>query len=151
MDGMESLLAASFQEAERLQRSWVGEEHLLVALAKDPNSSRAREALLACGLDEAVITERVENMRFEPEPPALAADERPSPNPHYYKLWGRAEGLAIANSESLSPEHLLLAMIWDESSVVGAVLRTVDRTPADLLAALADLGVPVPARVPPVE
>lgn len=146
---VESLTLVAFQEAQRLGHTWVGEEHLLIALAKDPQHSRARRALAACGLHEAAVTEGVENIEYLPDPGSLAAGERPQPNPHFYTLHGRAEGFAIAaGSDHPRPEHILLAMLWDEESVVNALLRSIDREPAHLQSALAALGVRVPPRAP---
>src|SRR6476660_2570382 len=111
---MESLILTSFQEAQRLGHPWVGQEHLLLAIADDSSHSKGQRARRACGLDEATVRELVETTRYHPDPGRLAPGERPQPNPHFYQLCGRAEGFAIsAGRQEPLPEHILLAMLWD--------------------------------------
>jgi ATP-dependent Clp protease ATP-binding subunit ClpA len=149
---VDSLIRASFEAAAKLRQTWVGSEHLLIAIANDADESAARSALASCGVDGAIVTDYVASFTFDPPMPALKDGEQPEPNPHYYRAWGRAEGFAFATgSERTLPEHVLLALIWDESRLVGLLLEGVGRTPVQLQAALASLGVSVPEQPPPVE
>jgi ATP-dependent Clp protease ATP-binding subunit ClpA len=151
---MESARRASFDEAERLRHTWVGAEHVLIAVAKDPRALVARDALRACGVDAGAVADYVASMEYIPPEPALEPGQKPSPNPHWYTLCGRAEGFALAaGSEHLLPEHLLLALIWDDHqpSVLTSLLRERGRTPDELQAALVRQGVQVPELTPPVE
>jgi ATP-dependent Clp protease ATP-binding subunit ClpA len=143
------LIRASFEAAQKLRNSWVGAEHLLIAIASDPVESAASSALATCGIDRATVTD----YRFTVEPPVtpLEDGEQPHPNPHYYRLWGRAEGFAFAaGADRPLPEHLLLALLWDDDRLLSLLLEEVGRTPADLQVELAKLGVQVPRRPPPV-
>ena len=63
-----------------------------------------------------------------------------------------ASGAAYAGAGHRTlPEHVLLALIWDETRLVGLLLEGVGRTPVQLQAALASFGVSVPDQPPPVE
>jgi ATP-dependent Clp protease ATP-binding subunit ClpA len=149
---VESLIRASFEAAVKLRQTWVGSEHLLIAIANDADESAARSALAACGVDGLAVNDYVASFTFDPPMPALEEDEQPELNPHYYRVWGRAEGFAFATgSERALPEHALLALIWDEGRLVSLLLDDVGRTPVQLQAALAALGVSVPDRSPPLK
>ncbi len=135
--------------------AWVGFDQLLAAVVSDPEESRAREALRACGLDESTVAEYVPHVEhYVPPIQPLVEGEKPSPNPHWYRLMGRAEGFAFAaNSERVLPEHVLLALIWDDNqpNLLTQLLQSVGQSPLNLQAALARLGVQVPGATPPVE
>jgi ATP-dependent Clp protease ATP-binding subunit ClpA len=150
-----SLLRASFDAASTLRQPWVGSEHLLIAIANDADESAARCALAACGVNGAAVTDYVASFTFDPPELALEDGEqpkpKPKPNPHFYRVLGRAEGFAFATgSERPLPEHVLLALIWDEDRLVSLLLEGVGRTPVQLQAALAALGVSVPEQPPPL-
>jgi ATP-dependent Clp protease ATP-binding subunit ClpA len=149
-----SIFRASFEEAEHRRTSWVGFDHLLAAIAEDPEESKARAALRACGLDESVVADYIPHIKqYVPPIEPLEDGERPSPNPHWYRLVGRAEGFAFgANSQQVLAEHVLLALIWDDSqpSLLTQLLQSVGQSPLDLQTALGRLGVQVPAAAPPV-
>jgi ATP-dependent Clp protease ATP-binding subunit ClpA len=128
----------SFEAAQKLGHSWVGAEHLLIAIATDPTESAARSALATCGIDGATVTDYVASFTFESPVPPLKDGEQPSPNPLYYRLWGRAEGFAFAaGADRALPEHMLLALLWDDNRLARVLLEMVGHTPADLQDALA--------------
>jgi ATP-dependent Clp protease ATP-binding subunit ClpA len=150
------LIRASFREARQRRTTWVGFEHLLAALANDPDQSKARSALRACGLDELSIAVQVPQVEeYGLAMPPLEEHQGPKPNPYWYRLIGRAEGFAhAANSEQVLSEHVLLALLWErdhQPTLLTQLLGQAGRTPLDLQTALAHLGVPVPRGRPPVE
>ena len=148
---MESVVRHAFEAAEQFRRTWVGSEHLLVAITRDTTDSRGQAALAACGVDGALADEFVANMTFDPPMPSPAEGKRPEPNPAFYWVLGRAQGFAYARgSERVGSEHVLLALLWDDSQLLTLILDDVGRTPLDLVAALAEVGVQTPDLSPPV-
>jgi hypothetical protein len=77
-----SIVRASFDEAERRRTAWVGFDHLLAAVASDPQESRAREALRASGLDEPTVSGYVPHVEhYVPPIQPLDEGERPLRTP----------------------------------------------------------------------
>ena len=145
------MLRHAFEAAEQFRHTWVSSEHLLVAITRDTADSRGQAALAACGVDGALADDFVANMTFDPPMAPLTDSERPEPNPKFYWVFGRAQGFAYAGgSERVGSEHVLLALIWDDSKLLTFVLEAVGRTPPDLVAALAELGIQTPDLSPPV-
>jgi hypothetical protein len=141
---MEALTLTAFGEARRLGHHWVGVEHLLLALTKEPPGSWVREALDACDVNEADVAA----VLAESEIPARPADQPDgiSFTPRYYGVQGRAEGLALADGTSEPrPEHVLLAIVWSG----GGHLTRIGVTAGALQDALGRLGMTVPAFEPP--
>jgi len=136
-------------EARRLEHSWIGTEHVLLAMFAEP--SPATEALEELGVTRDRVEEAARGMgRGEPRPRPYEPGMGLSPNPAWYKLTGCATGLALAAGRRRpGPEHLLLAMVYGEHAV-GPLLRRVGSSEQALLDALARRGVPVPAVDPPV-
>jgi ATP-dependent Clp protease ATP-binding subunit ClpA len=142
---MEPLVMASFDEARAHSHTWVGAEHLLVALTKEPPGSPAREALMACGVSEGSVAMLLSKLPAEP-------DNRKgvSPNPRFYGIEGRAEGLAIrAGKARPTGEEFLLALIWESQGPHTRLLNDIGATSGALQAALAAQGVTVPDAEPP--
>ena len=62
----------------------------------------------------------------------------------------RAEGLAIGlGARTMTPEHVLLAILWDPALWLNRLLERAGATPARLLEELGRLGVPTPRGLPP--
>jgi hypothetical protein len=135
-------------EARRLAQSWIGPEHVLLALFAEP--SPATEALEELGVTRELVEEATRTMgRSDPPPPPYEPGQGLSPNPAWYKLTGCAKGLALAAGRRRpDPEHLLLAMVYGEQAVA-PLLHRVGADPPALLAALARRGVRVPEVDPP--
>ena len=141
---MEQVEADAFAVAGELGHSWVGGEHLLLALCRRSRDSPARRALEACGIDAVLV------QRYLGEIPAMAND-RPgaTPNPRFSGIVARAEAFALAaGALRPSPEHFLLGLIWESGGMHTGVLRRAGATPARLQAALAERGVVTPAPAP---
>ena len=141
---MEQVEADAFAVAGELGHSWVGGEQLLLAVCRQSPDSPARQAVDACGVDAERVQDYLAELRS-----VSTARRGLSPNPRFHGVVGRAEGLAIASGALRpSPEHFLLALIWESSGVHTAILRHAGATPAALQAALAERGVVTPDREP---
>jgi ATP-dependent Clp protease ATP-binding subunit ClpA len=145
--GPSSAAYRAADEARRLEHSWIGPEHVLLALFAEP--SPATGALEELGVTRDLVEEAARR-RSDPPPPPYEPGQNLSPNPAWYKLTGCAKGLALAAGRRRpDPEHLLLAMVYGEDAVA-PLLRRVGASEQALLEALARRGVQVPAVDPPV-
>jgi ClpA/ClpB-like protein len=136
-------------QARRLEQSWIGTEHVLLALFDEP--SPAIEALEELGVTRDRVEEAARAMgRIEPRPPRYDPRAGLSPNPAWYKLTGCANGLALAAGRRRpGSEDFLLAMVYGEHTVA-ELLHEVGANEQALLDALARRGVAVPTVDPPV-
>jgi DNA-binding transcriptional LysR family regulator len=145
MQAVEQVEADAFVIAGQLGHSWVGGEHLTLALLELPQESAVRQALDQCRLRAEDVRGYVASI-----PPVAKPREGRSPNPRFYGIVGRAEGFAVASGTARPrPEHFLLALIWESSGLHGGVFRHAHVTPAQVQAALAGAGVAVPDLEPP--
>ncbi len=152
MASSQGLASAAYRAADvarRLEQSWIGPEHVLLALFDEP--STATEALEELGVTPELVEERTRALsRSDPPPRPYEAGMGLSPNPAWYKLTGCAKGLALASGHhGPQPEHFLVAMIYSEGAIA-PFLRRVGSSRQDLLAALARRGVRVPEVDPPI-
>ena len=75
--------------ARRLEHSWIGPEHVLLALFDEP--STATQALEELGVSREQVGEAARaHGRSDPPPTTLRPREGPVPNPAWYKLTGCA-------------------------------------------------------------
>lgn len=103
---------AAFREAERLGHDFVGPEHGLLAILRGDPTDLARLALEDVGMDTDRVERRLKRM-IEADP--RRAPERSSGisgNPAWYRVAGRAEGLAAFGTGTVRPIDLLLALVW---------------------------------------
>jgi hypothetical protein len=71
-------------------------------------------------------------------------------SPASYTVQGRAQGFAAALGDgAITPEHVLLALLWDPTSMSSYVLWRLDVARDRLLARLRDDGVAVPSAALP--
>jgi ATP-dependent Clp protease ATP-binding subunit ClpA len=132
--GPSSAAYRAADEARRLEHSWIGPEHVLLALFAEP--SPATGALEELGVTRDLVEEAARG-RSDPPPPPYEPGQNLSPNPAWYKLTGCAKGLALAAGRRRpDPEHLLLAMVYGEDAVA-PLLRRVGASEQALLEALA--------------
>lgn len=113
----------AFNEAERLGHDVVGPEHGLLAILRGSPTDAARLALEEAGVTADMIEGLLTRM-IEASP--LAVPERRSgisPNPAWYRAFGRAEGFAAAlGTGTVRPVDLLLGLLWGQWRYVdGAV------------------------------
>jgi len=105
---------AAFQEAKRLGHHFVGPEHGVLGILRGDQTDLARLALEDFGLTAERVEELLSRM-VEADPQATP---RPatgtSPNPAWYRVFGRAEGFAATlGAGEVRPLDLLLALLWD--------------------------------------
>jgi hypothetical protein len=142
---MEPVVAAAFDEARARGHTWVGAEHLLLALTKEPPGSPAREALNACGIAETSAATLMNDREA-----SLSNRSGVSPNPRFYGIQGRAEGLAVrAGKARPTGEDFLLALLWESNGPHAHMLNGLGVTPEALQTALASQGAAVPDLQPP--
>jgi hypothetical protein len=104
-------ISAAFEEAIRLGSGYAGPEHFLLALLRPGEETVAAQALRDCGADyerlRSALVRAAAERRVEPNAGV-------SLNPAAQELVGRAEGLAAGlGAESVTAEHVLLALVWD--------------------------------------
>jgi hypothetical protein len=137
---------AAFAEAQRLGHSWVGPEHGLLAILRGDPADTARRAVEEAGL-EAERFERWYLERVEQSDPQSRRDpdrDGISPNPAWYGVAGRADGLAASVGVSdVRPVDLLLALLWDTREWLPVTDLGVSRE--DVAANLGRAGVTLPA------
>ena len=106
---------AATREAEGLGHHWLGEEHLLLAVAEEAG----------CDRDDLVIALVDHLERYGP--PVPKHGEGCMSAPSYHTIRGRAEGLALSEGMA-APEarHVLQALLWDPRGVPALLLDRAD-------------------------
>lgn len=131
-------------EAVRLGQHWMGPEHTLLGILRGDADGVARRALEQAGVDASMVEGWI--IRMDTAEPAVKMEGRSGvkPNPRWYTIEGRAEGIAVAlGAEEPASVHFVFALLWDQ--------RRWDLTEAPgvsregIVAALAELGATLPA------
>jgi ATP-dependent Clp protease ATP-binding subunit ClpA len=119
----------------------------LLALSELPGSRPSRQALEAEGIDSDGILAQV---RAHGDT-ASEGNVRLTFAPAFYSVKGRAEGLAAALGDgSITPEHVLVALMWDPMSLSSQVVHRVGASRQRIIDHLRHAGVVVPqAPLPP--
>lgn len=113
-------IARAQEEAQRLNHTFIGTEHLLLALC-DPEAGTAADALAACGVALAEARIAVERMIGRGTQPTREATQV---TPRVKKVF--ALGLQEAKrlgSPSYRPEHLLLGLLVEGEGIGAQVLK----------------------------
>jgi ATP-dependent Clp protease ATP-binding subunit ClpC len=122
------------EEARELRHSFIGTEHLLLALAREPQGTAA-QALATVGVDHARIRTAVVGMMglgVEAPEGELAFTGRAR------DVIDRARAeAAILDQPQVGTEHILLALVHDQSGAAARILLQLDVDPAAIRAALA--------------
>lgn len=142
---LDRLLGQAFGEAHRLEHSFVGEEHFLLALVHPSRSSAAAAALRACGVTyEAVSDELARRIRgSDPPPEPYDPEAGISLSFAAGQLLARAEGLGLGLGDRLPcEEHVLIAYLWE--SWEEGLLSRCGTTRAEVYEQLRAQGVTVP-------
>jgi Clp amino terminal domain, pathogenicity island component len=145
------MLARPGREAARLDHSYIGSDHYLLALLATP--SIASETLEELGITYERV---VESVRGRETHIAARSDEEPqrrelSPTPDAYGLMGRAEAFAAtAGDRRPRPEHWLLAIVWSSTGSSVTTLHHLGAPQPAVLDGLRRRGVPVPEVEPPL-
>jgi hypothetical protein len=122
-----------------LGRQVVADDLFLVAVAGLDEAHPARQALAAEQIDEDQLLSLV-RVRGDGAPavPLTFA-------PAYFQLEGRAQGFAAALGDGrVTPEHVLLALLWDPGSSSSYLLWRLGVPRERIIERLRDLGVPTP-------
>lgn len=126
------------EEASRLNCTWVGPEHFLLAILSPAfDDSPASKALAQCSITRESVEETVVAKR------RVAGSRRQglSWNPACHQMLGFATGLAACRGTSeVTAEHVLMAQVYEP----GFAGESPTATRAAVLSALADAGVAVP-------
>ena len=104
------LLKIGTDEATRLGQHWMGPEHTLLGILRGERNDLARRALERAGVDAEMVEGWIVRMDTG------TGDESPGvkPNPRWYTIQGRAEGIAAAlGADEVGTVHFLLALLWD--------------------------------------
>ncbi|MBL1077210.1 hypothetical protein JK358_22685 [Nocardia sp. 2] len=141
-----SLLGIGAGEARRLGHSWIGVEHTLLGILRGDPEDTARKALERAGVDVALVESELTAMGD-----AEDGVDTVSPNPRWYEILGRAEGIALAlGAGDPTTVHFILATLWDSRRWV--LTETPGVTRSEIVTALRDLGVELPrAALPHLE
>jgi hypothetical protein len=138
VDQLNVLRSIAGEEAIRLNCSWLGPEHLLLAILSPAfDDSPASKALARC----AVTREAVEAAIGAKQPRKRPERSGVTTNPACHDVVGFATGLASwRGTGAVTAEHVLIAQVYEAQSE-GKML-TASR--AAILSTLAELGVDVP-------
>lgn len=105
--------SAAFEEAARLGSGYAGAEHFLLALLRPGEETIAAQTLRDCGAEYDALSSAL--ARALAERRGGRTRDGISLNPAGHELIGRAEGLAAGlGDESVTAEHMLLALVWDD-------------------------------------
>jgi hypothetical protein len=146
-----SLLKIGADEATRLGQHWMGPEHTLLGIVRGDPDDLARRALEQAGVDAGMVEGWITKMDAAPAATKAEGQSGVKPNPRWYTIEGRAEGMAVAlGDERPGTVHFLLALLWDQRrwhlTEEPGVSREV------IVGALAELGVMLPgAPLPELE
>jgi ATP-dependent Clp protease ATP-binding subunit ClpA len=142
------LPAPAEREAVALGHSFVGDDHVLLALLSDEPDDRAGRALRRAGASHDRLAARVADMIANCDPPVPVTPGVTSarPNPRCRELVGRAEGLsAMLGDGVIGSTDGLLAYLWQDDGQPVLTLEALETSVPQVLAALAELDVVVPA------
>jgi ATP-dependent Clp protease ATP-binding subunit ClpA len=110
------VLALAEEEARQMRHSWIGTEHMLVALMRsDGVAQRALQEL-------AVTLDQVRAGVFKAVPPRETEVTEITVTPRVKTLLGKAITLAAPLSDRVKPQHLLVALIADPDGIGSQVL-----------------------------
>jgi hypothetical protein len=139
------VLAAAFRFSAETGSSHVGAEHLLVAVLDD-ESTVASRVLRELGVSRAKVSHLY---RLDSKPEAERTGGAVT-TPAVHGVMGMARGLALAHGASdADSSHVLLALIYGDSSLMTSGWETLGVRPAEVVARLSDAGVAVPPQPPP--
>ncbi|MFG1796526.1 hypothetical protein [Nocardia sp. NPDC049149] len=134
------LLNIGANEANRLQQGWIAPEHTVLGILRGDPDDIARRALEQAGLDATTVEGSLKRIG------SVETGEGLSPNPRWYTVHGRAEGIAWAfGAAEPDAVHFVLAVLWDRTRWLFADIPGPTRD--GIVAALVGLGVELP-RVP---
>jgi hypothetical protein len=137
-----AVVSRAVRLAREYRRAVVTDDLFLLALTELDESQPARRALAAVGVSSERLLPQI---RTAGDDAGRGSAGGMLFSPAYYTLQGLAQGFAAALGDGvISAEHVLLAILWSGNSRSLPLLRHLDVTREAIVAALAELGVPVP-------
>lgn len=131
------LLADARSESDRLQHEYIGSEHLVLALARDPN---AAGPLARLGIDReqvcALIAAHIAPGRVAPAP----GPERPYTSRTKQVFAFAAESARALGHARVGVEHLLVGLLRERMNIGAQVLQHCGVTAEEALAQAQRLG-----------
>lgn len=116
----ETALGRALSLAEKMGHTYIGSEHLLLALAEEADSIAA-SILKSKGIEKNLITEKIKEITPEGSPSTLSpADMSPGARQIIERAAGEAQR---ARSSKIGTEHLLLAIIDHRMCVATSILE----------------------------
>ncbi len=117
----EALKEGARIEAKRLGHRYVGTEHILLAVSREPDT-KVSEILIELDLEPKVLQDQVDAFVISAGP--LQTDEDIPFSPRAQRAFDRAvEEADLLGAPAAGPEHLLLALAQDEDVVSARVLE----------------------------
>lgn len=133
---------AACAHARELGRDVVSDDLFLLALTGLDETQPARRAPAQEGVDAHSLLAKI---RTEGDR-GVDASKGLTFSPAYYSFLGRAQGFAAALGDGkITPEHVLLAVLWDPMSGSSGLLWRLGVSRERVVERLGDLGVAVPA------
>jgi hypothetical protein len=140
------LLDGVHRHACALGRTVASDDLFLLAITELDSAEPARRALAACGIDSERLKPHIKVEGDGRLDPAQGLHYAPA----YYLLLGRAQGFAATLGDgAITPEHVLLALLWDPASVSSSHVWRLGTSRERIVERLHDLGVPTPAAALP--
>ena len=125
----ESALGRALSSAEKLGHTYIGSEHLLLALASEEESIAA-SILSSKGIDKKLITEKIKEITPEGAPSILSPADM---SPGARQIIERAGTEATrGHASKIGTEHLLLAIIDHRMCVATSILERCDAPIRDI-------------------
>jgi ATP-dependent Clp protease ATP-binding subunit ClpA len=125
-DAAKQVLGLAEEEARQMRHSWIGTEHMMIALLR--SDGIAQRALQALG----VTLDQARAGVFKAVPPRETDVAAITVTPRVKTLIGKAITLAAPSSDSVRPQHLLLALVADPDGIGSQVLAQLGATPEKL-------------------
>jgi ABC-type proline/glycine betaine transport system ATPase subunit len=126
----------AFAEAVALNQPVVGQEHLLLALASDPDSLASRAITVATGADQAAAAQQLRGM-LTPRPDALSSP--PKPTPRTMAALVQAEAEAADANRPVTTADLVIGILRAGEGIGFQILTTANVEAGALRATLAGL------------
>lgn len=142
------LLDAAEAHARDLGRTVVSDDLFLLALTWLDEAQPARRALASEDIAAERLMANIPTAGDGPLDPPTGLLYSPA----YYSMHGRAEGFAAALGDGrITPEHVLLALLWDPRSNSSHLLWRLGVNRERLVERLGELSVPVPVAPLPLQ
>jgi hypothetical protein len=138
----ERVLDAVHRQACALGRTVASDDLFLLAISELDDAQPARRALAAGGIDSARLMAHIKVEGDAPLDPAEGLHYAPA----FYLMLGRAQAFAATLGDgTITPEHVVLALLWDPATVSSSLVRRLGTTREQVVNSLRDLGVSTPA------